>query len=150
MSSRGDIVQGPQTVVVTAPVIVQPAPFVVQPNAYPPQNFPSRTFSNPLPPGGQHYVIPTVSPYALSVVTAACAMEAPTDVENVRTIRNWIGQAGVKADVTFSQDSPAWMTTPAFSRAAPGQRRSAIGAPRRATILFTPGDDGKLTYMDED
>ena len=118
--------------------------------AYPPQNFPSRTFSNPLPPDGQHYVILTVSPYALSVVTAACAMEAPTDVENVRTIHNWIGQAGVKADVTFSQDVPAWMTSPAFSRAAPGQRRTAIGAPRRATILFTPGDDGKLTYMDED
>ncbi len=118
--------------------------------AYPPQNFPSRTFSNPLPADGQHYVIPTVSPYALSVVTAACAMEAPTDVENVRTIHNWIGQAGVRADVTFSQDVPAWMTTPAFSRAAPGQRWSAIGAPRRATILFAPGDDGKLTYMGED
>ncbi len=91
--------------------------------AYPPQNFPSRTFSNPLPADGQHYVIPTVSPYALSVVTAACAMEAPTDVENVRTIHNWIGQAGVRADVTFSQDVPAWMTTPAFSRAAPEQTK---------------------------
>ena len=30
--------------------------------AYPPYTFPSRTFSNPLPPDGQHYVIPTVSP----------------------------------------------------------------------------------------
>ena len=118
--------------------------------AYPPQNFPSRIFSNPLPPDGQHYVIPTVTPYALSVVTAACAKETPTDVENVRTIHNWIGQAGVKADVTFSQDAPGWMTTPAFSRAAPGQRQSAIGAPRRSTILFISGDDGTLTYMDED
>ena len=34
MSSRGDIVQEPQTVVVTAPVIVQPAPYVVQPSPY--------------------------------------------------------------------------------------------------------------------
>ena len=118
--------------------------------AYPPQNFPSRTFANPLPPEGQHYVIPTISPYALSVVTAACAIEAPSDVENVRTFHNWIGAAGVKADVTFIQDVPAWMTTPAFSRAAPGQRRTAIGAPRRATILFAPADDGTLTYSGED
>ena len=35
MSSRGDIVQGPQTVVVAAPpIIVQPAPYVVQPAPY--------------------------------------------------------------------------------------------------------------------
>ena len=35
MSSRGDIVQGPQTVVVAAPpVIIQPAPYVVQPAPY--------------------------------------------------------------------------------------------------------------------
>ncbi len=34
MSSRGNVVQGPQTVVVTAPVIVQPAPYVVQPSPY--------------------------------------------------------------------------------------------------------------------
>ncbi len=34
MSSRGNLVQGPQTVVVTAPVIVQPAPYVVQPSPY--------------------------------------------------------------------------------------------------------------------
>ena len=35
MSSRGDIVQGPQTVVVAAPpVVFQPAPYVVQPAPY--------------------------------------------------------------------------------------------------------------------
>jgi hypothetical protein len=117
--------------------------------AYPPQNFPSRTFSNPLPPEGRHYLIPTISPYALSVVTAACAIETPTDVEHVTTIHNWIGQAAVQADVTFTQHVAPWMTTPAFSRAAPGQREGAIGAPRRATILFTPGEGGKLTYMEE-
>jgi hypothetical protein len=64
----------------------------------------------------------------------------------VTTIRNWIGQAAVQADVTFSQDVAAWMTTPAFSRAAPGQRQAAIGAPRHAVVLFTPGDNGELTY----
>ncbi len=40
MSSRGDLVQGPQTVVVTAPVIVQPAPYVVQPSPYVVQSAP--------------------------------------------------------------------------------------------------------------
>ncbi len=35
MSSRGDVVQGPQTIVVAAPpVIIQPAPYVVQPAPY--------------------------------------------------------------------------------------------------------------------
>ena len=34
MSSRGNIVQGPQTIVVTAPVLVQPAPYVVRPSPY--------------------------------------------------------------------------------------------------------------------
>lgn len=116
--------------------------------AYPPQNFPSRTFSNPLPPDGQHYVIPTVSPYALSVVTAACANETP-EVRAVKTVRNWIGQEGVQADVTFSEDVAPWMRTPAFSRAAPGQRQTAIGAPRHASILFIPNDDGSLTYNGE-
>ena len=76
-------------------------------------------------------------------------METLTTVENVRTVHNWIGQAGVQADVTFSQDVAAWMTTPAFSRAAPGQRQTAVGAPRHASILFAVADDGKLTYEEE-
>ncbi len=117
--------------------------------AYSPGTFPSRTFPDPLPPDGTHYVIPTVTPYALSVVTSACAAETPTDVEDVKTVHNWIGQSAVQATVTFGEDVAPWMATPAFSRAAPGPRQTAIGAPRKAVILFSEGDDGTLTYREE-
>ena len=50
MSSRGDLVQGPQTVVVTAPVIVQPAPYVVQPSPYVVQAPYAVAPANPPPP----------------------------------------------------------------------------------------------------
>ena len=117
--------------------------------AYFPGTFPSRTFPNPLPPDGTHYVIPTVTPYALSVVTSVCAAETPTEVEDVKTVHNWIGQSAVQATVTFSEDVAPWMATPAFSRAAPAPRQAAIGAPRKAVILFSEGDDGTLTYREE-
>ena len=118
--------------------------------AYRAENFPSRAFSNALPPDGEHYVISTISPYALSVVTAACVQETVTAVSDVKTVHGWLGTPATQATVTYSEDVPPWMTTPAFSRVASGPRQGAFGAPRQATILFTQGEDGKLTYMEEE
>ena len=111
-------------------------------------SFPSRIYDGPLPPVDQDYLIPTITPYALSVVTAACFVETADRVTNIRQSQAFDGGQLMEADVTFDQAPAAWMLTPAFSRAALGNGTDSITKPRHATVVFRIVD-GKLSYLQE-
>ncbi len=111
--------------------------------------FPSLLYGGKLPPVDSHYVLPTRVPYALSVVSAACSTERVASVENVRHATLWNGMPVVWADVTWRQDVPDWMRTPAFSRAAVRGNTGSVAGLRRASTGFSIEGDG-LSYVEEE
>lgn len=111
-------------------------------------SFPSRIYDDPFPSADQHYAIPTIDPYALSIVTAACFEETVDQVANIRQSQAFGGGQLVEADVTFDQAPPSWMLTPAFSRAAIGNDTASITKPRHATVVLQVMD-GRLSYLQE-
>ena len=111
--------------------------------------FPSRVYDGPLPPADQSYLIPLTTPYAVSVVAAACLPETIDEVTSVETKTAWAGVPFVEAKVVYKPTPPAWMRTPAFSQAAIGPNTLSITATRRATLVFTIDGD-KLVYVRED
>ena len=116
--------------------------------SYPAGGFPSRMYPGPLPPADTSYQIPTVEPYATSIVVRACVPETVGAVGAVREVHDLIGVAHVEADVEFDARPPAWMSTPAFHRATMGPDTPPMDALRRATILFDVAAGG-LTYVRE-
>jgi hypothetical protein len=113
-----------------------------------PPGFPSRMYADPLPPPDRHYVIPIVEPYALGIVKAACFPETVGAVGTIRKVTSWGGDEFVHADVAFEEHPLAWMSSPAFRRAAIGSDTPSLTAPRRAVVSFREVA-GKLTYVSE-
>lgn len=120
------------------------------PMLYVAPNLPSRLYDGPPPPADMHYSVPTTEPYAISVVAAACFKEQVEAVSNVGPFATPFGLGGpmLQADVTLSPEPPAWMLTPAFSRAALGPNTPPINKPRNVTVLLRQ-DGGRLTYVEE-
>jgi len=120
------------------------------PMLYVAPNLPSRLYDGPPPPADMHYSVPTTEPYAISVVAAACLKEQVEAVSNVRPFATPFGLGGpmLQADLTLSPEPPAWMLTPAFSRAALGPNTAPINKPRTVTVLLRQ-DGGRLTYVEE-
>ena len=116
--------------------------------SYPAGGFPSRMYPGPLPPADTSYQVPTVEPYATSIVVRACVPETAGAVRAVREVHDLFGAAHVEADVEFDARSVAWMSTPAFHRATMGPDTLPMDAPRRATILFDVAGNG-LAYVRE-
>lgn len=112
-------------------------------------SFPSRLYDVPLPANDRHYTIPTIDPFALSIVAGACLTETPDRVQEIRVKDAADGGHFAEADVLFEQHPPAWMTTRAFRRAALGPDVDWIDKPRLATIVFKMTGDGKLSYAYE-
>ena len=113
-------------------------------------SLPSRLYDVALPPPDQHYLVPTMNPYALSVVTSACFPETLGGVDAVR-VKEAIfgGEHYVEADVRYDEHPARWMLTHAFRRAAIGPDTSSIIRPRLATVTLTlKGAD--MSYLRED
>ena len=109
---------------------------------------PSKMYPGPLPPGDIHYQVPTVEPYATSIVARACFPEVVDRVSSIRKVTDWGGTEHAEADVAFAGRPPAWMSTPAFRRAALAPDTAPLDAPRRVTILFDV-TNGRLAYARE-
>ncbi len=119
------------------------------PNFAQPVSFPSRLYDTPLPPSDQHYLVPTTTPYAVSVVTSACFLETLDGVDAIRDKVNFLGARTLEADVRFGQHPPDWMLTPAFGRAAIGPDTPSITRPRHATVVLKVEGD-TLSYLSEE
>ena len=114
-----------------------------------PVSFPSRLYDTPLPPPDQHYLVPTTTPYAVSMVTSACFRETLDGVDAIRDQTNFFRARTLEVDVRFGQHPPDWMRTPAFARAAIGPDTASITRPRQATVtLKVEGDT--LSYLREE
>lgn len=118
-----------------------------QPSFSPP-TFPSRAYGGALPPAEQHYRIPTIEPYAVSIAAAACVKETPGRITNIREETAFNGERLVKADVVLDEQAPDWMRTPAFRRAAFGTVTPSTEGSRRTTIVLTVSD-GRLRFARE-
>jgi hypothetical protein len=112
-------------------------------------SFPSRLYDTPLPPPDQHYAIPTITPYAVSLVTSACFAETLDGIDSIRDTTNFLGARTLEVDVRYGQHPPDWMLTPAFQRAAIGADTPSITKPRLATAILKI-EGGMLSYMRED
>ncbi len=111
-------------------------------------NFPSLVYGDPLPSVDVHYALPTRVPYALSVVSSACSTERVEAVTHARRTTLLNGMPVVWADVTWRQDVPDWMRTPAFSRAAVRGNTGSVQGLRTASTGFAVDGD-RLTYVEE-
>ena len=108
----------------------------------------SRAADGPLPPADEDYQLQMVTPYALSIVSAACTLETPSRVASVQDIHLWDGTPAVQAEVDYDTSAPPWMMAPAFTRAALGFNGASFAQSRRATIMFAV-ESGKLRYVEE-
>lgn len=113
-----------------------------------PPTFPSRVYGGALPPADQHYRIPTVEPYAVSIVAAACVRETPGRITNIREETAFNGEKLIKADVVLDGQAPDWMRTPAFRRAAFGAATPSTEGSRRTTVVLTVSH-GRLRFARE-
>ncbi len=111
-------------------------------------SFPSRLYDVPLPPFDTHYAIPTVEPYALSVVTSVCFPETPDHVVGVQLKPTLDGGQYMEADIVFDEHPADWMSGPAFIRAAVTPNTPSLTKPRLATIVLAMRN-GQLTYARE-
>ena len=114
-----------------------------------PASFPSRLYDTPLPPPDQHFLVPTTTPYAVSLAMSACFPETLDGVDAIRDKTNFLGARTLEADVRFGQHPPDWMLTPAFGRAAIGPDTPSITRPRHATVILKVDGD-TLSYLSEE
>ena len=114
----------------------------------PPNTFPSKTYDVPITAGPQHWPVPTVEPYALSIVSAACLIETPERVTAIRVLDAADGGKFEEATVEWEQHPPAWMSSDAFRKAVLRPETVWIDKPRVGTSVLTL-NDGQPKYVRE-